>query len=152
MRTGFFSPYALSVSPDGRRLYIVHANSDNVMAYNIENPNPAPVAPVSAYRAGSTPVAIAISPGGRSAWVANSASATVTRIDLTTNGLTTIPVPAEPLALAVRADGSRVYVTHGGRSQITTIDAARPTRRPLRGRSHGPAMRVAIRRQSSRLM
>jgi len=114
---------------------------------------PAPPAPATALRAAPRTRAraqaaarrAAISPGAAAApggarhptaFVVNSASATVTPVDLTTRRAgPPIPVGARPQAIAITPDGRTAYVANSGSGTVTPIDTA--TRRA--GTPTGPA-------------
>ena len=102
---------------------------------------PAPPAPATALRAARptgarAPAAAgraAVSPGAATAggarhptaFVVNSASATVTPVDLTTRRAgPPIPVGARPQAIAVTPDGRTAYVANSGSGTVTPIDTA----------------------------
>ena len=84
-------------------------------------------APAAAGRAALSPGAAA-APGGTrhpTAFVVNSASATVTPVDLTTRRAgPPIPVGARPQAIAVTPDGRTAYVANSGSGTVTPIDTA----------------------------
>ena len=80
------------------------------------------------------PDAIAITPNGKTAYVAIYASGTVTPIDLATN-TTGKPIKVsgkplatrfygQPMAIAITPDGSTAYVANGATSTVTPIDLA----------------------------
>ena len=70
-------------------------------------------APGTPIPVGSSPSAIAITPDGMTAYVANSNVATVTPIDLTTNTPgTPIAVGINPEVIAITPDGTTVYVVN----------------------------------------
>ena len=83
--------------------------------------------PAAARRAVVSPGA-AVAPGGArhpTAFVVNSASATVTPVDLTTRRAgPPIPVGARPQAIAVTPDGHTAYVANSGSGTVTPIDTA----------------------------
>ena len=62
---------------------------------------------------GNDPVAIAITPDGKTAYVANDISGSVTPIDTATNTAgTPIPVGGDPVAVAITPDGKTAYVAN----------------------------------------
>ena len=64
-------------------------------------------------KVGGGPVAIAITPDGKTAYVANRGSGTVTPIKIATNkALKQIKVGIDPGALAITPDGKTVYVVN----------------------------------------
>ncbi|MEU9480401.1 YncE family protein [Streptomyces sp. NPDC048191] len=73
---------------------------------------------------GEQPIAVAITPNGRRAYVANAGSNTVTVIDTTANPpavIATVPVGNSPAGVAVTPDGSRVYVANAGSNNVSVI-------------------------------
>jgi YVTN family beta-propeller protein len=102
---------------------------------------PAPPAPATAVRAApstrpqaaaagraAAPPGAAATPGGArhpTAFVVNSASATVTPVDLTTRQAgPPIPVGARPQAIAITPDGRTAYVANSGSGTVTPINTA----------------------------
>ena len=84
-------------------------------------------APAAARRAAISPGAAAAPGGARhpTAFVVNSASATVTPVDLTTRRAgPPIPVGARPQAIAITPDGRTAYVANSGSGTVTPIDTA----------------------------
>jgi YVTN family beta-propeller protein len=74
---------------------------------------------------GSDPSAIAISPDGATAYVANRGDGTVTPIDTATNTAgTPIGVGSDPSAIAISPDGATAYVGNAGDGTVTPIDTA----------------------------
>ncbi len=73
-------------------------------------------------KVGSHPVATAITPDGKRAYVANSGSDTVSVIDTTSHDVTTIKVGDHPSAVAISLDGSRAYVANTGSGTVSVID------------------------------
>jgi YVTN family beta-propeller protein len=83
-----------------------------------------PVGPV-----GSRPLGIAITPDGKTAYVANvfigSFSGTVTPIEVASNKAgAEIPLGKEPFGVAITPDGKTAYVTNDGSNTVTPIEVA----------------------------
>jgi YVTN family beta-propeller protein len=77
--------------------------------------------------AGDYPYAIAITRSGAHGYTADFASNTVTFLDLLgNNAMATLPVAAEPLALALSADETRLFVASRS-ARLTVIDIATRT-------------------------
>jgi YVTN family beta-propeller protein len=73
----------------------------------------------------SIPGGIALSPGGRRAFVANGLAGSVSVFDVPTRSLVAaIPVGAEPLGVAASSDGRRAYVTTFQSGDLSAIDLA----------------------------
>jgi YVTN family beta-propeller protein len=72
---------------------------------------------------GAHPIAIAITPDGKTVYVANEGSNNVSVIDTATNTAspTTIPVGAHPNAIAITPDGKTAYVA-GGINTVSVIN------------------------------
>ena len=91
-------------------------------------------------RVGKDPLAIAVTPDGRTAYVANSGSGTVTPIHTGTRRAgAPIPVGQDPRAIAVTPDGRTAYVANSGSGTVTPIDTAPGgrARRSGSGRTRG---------------
>ena len=63
---------------------------------------------------GRIPVAIAITPDGKTAYVADGGSGTVTPIETATNTRARRSPSAAPIAIAITPDGNTAYVTNYG--------------------------------------
>ena len=76
---------------------------------------------------GSSPVAVAVAPDGRFAYVANRDAGVLTVVDTATDRATgTIPVPGDPQAVAFSPDGRRAYVAvaRGTGGEVGVVDTA----------------------------
>jgi YVTN family beta-propeller protein len=77
---------------------------------------------------GDQPTAIAITPDGATAYVANLGSADVTPISVATNVPgTPIPTAIGPQGIAITPDGATAYVTNAGSDAVTPITVATNT-------------------------
>jgi YVTN family beta-propeller protein len=73
----------------------------------------------ASFGVGTSPNAIAITPNGRTAYVADSSGGTVIPIDLATNTEgAPIPIGASPTAIAITPDGQTAYVVYGNGSVV----------------------------------
>ncbi len=110
-----FGPSAVAVSPANGRVYVANTFSNTLSVLDptrIGTPNPLVIASIPVP---GSPVAIAMSPDGSTAWVASAGSPALTRIDLSSNSVTSsIPLPLLPAGLAMAPDGLRLYVTGYG--------------------------------------
>lgn len=80
---------------------------------------------------GGGPGAIAITPNGKTAYVVNSTSGTVTPIDTTTDKPgPAITVGRYPAAIAITPNGQTAYVANGGSGTVTPITTANNTAGP----------------------
>jgi YVTN family beta-propeller protein len=87
------------------------------------------VGPPIALGTGTGPVAVAVTPDGTHACVANTGTGTVSVIDTATNTVLTgpgfpIPVGTGPDGIAVTPDGTQVYVTNAGAGTVSVIATA----------------------------
>ena len=73
-------------------------------------------------RSGFEPLGVAISPDGRTAYVALSMAAAVAVVDLERTNVTTIPVGRWPRYLALSPDGARLAVDCNGDRAIAVVD------------------------------
>jgi YVTN family beta-propeller protein len=104
-----------------------------VVNYGLGTVTPGTVTPVNlvtrragrAIGVGANPDAIAITPDGRTAYVANSGSGTVTPISTATGAASpAITVGADPQAIAITPDGRTAYVLNSGSDTVTPIAVA----------------------------
>jgi YVTN family beta-propeller protein len=93
---------------------------------------------------GTFPAALAVTPDGRTLYVANYGDNTVTPVDVATGTPgTPIPVGHDPDALAVTPDGRTLYVANDGSGTVTPIDVAAGTAgRPISAGSGPGALAV----------
>jgi DNA-binding beta-propeller fold protein YncE len=126
-------PAAISIAPDGKTAYVLSQSSSTVVTVTpidlttdtAENPVDFSANPGPATSYLGQPLAIAISPDGATAYVADGASSTVTPIDLATN----TPGKAISLsgkrgadAIAISTNGATAYVANEPTSTVTPID------------------------------
>jgi DNA-binding beta-propeller fold protein YncE len=150
------NPVGVTVSADGRSVYVASQNSDAVARLNRNTTTgaitqPAPTAGcISETRpmlcagghALKSPQSVAVSPDGKSVYVASAASAAVARlVRNTTTGALTQPAGSagcvsqtgagpcvdghalnNPLGVAVSPDGKSVYVTSAGSDAVARLD------------------------------
>ena len=79
---------------------------------------------------GSAPQGIAISTDGAFAYVANTSSQTVSKVDLGASPaavIATIQVGTSPVGVVVTPDGTRVYVTNFGSNDVSVINTSSNT-------------------------
>ncbi len=152
-----FLPEAIAITPNGKTFYAttcaIGASIQHRVcgsATNAGGPNTAhnAVVPVDIaqpflgylnwFGVGACPCAIAITPDGKTAYVTNEGSNSVSPIDTATNTPgTAIPVGSEPSAIAITPDGKTAYVTNEGavsstnpNGSVTPIDLATKTAGP----------------------
>jgi len=104
-----------------------------VVNYGLGTATPGTVTPVNlvtrragpAITVGADPRAIAVTPDGRTAYVADSGSGTVTPISTVTRQAgPAIAVGADPRAIAITPDGTTVYVANSGSGTVTPVSTA----------------------------
>lgn len=147
IRLGTLSPVALAVAPGAKTLYVVAVGSDQVgspgRVIPIATATDRPGTPIEV---GTSPLAIAITPNGKMAYVLNgidaattpaTTSATVTPIDLTTGtARRPIKVGTLPLSMTMSPNGKFLYVVDsrqnnpGEPSAITPVDTTTDTPAP----------------------
>ena len=110
-----------SIAPEA---FVTGSGSSTVVPLALSGP-PAAAVPGSATAVGSAPVAVALSPDGSTAWVADSGSDQLTPVSVAT-GTAAIPanwitVGAGPSALALSPNGTTAYVVDGGSPALSTV-------------------------------
>ena len=118
---GYSTPVAIAITPDARTAYVA---AIGVPLSTVAPDSPGTVIPVNLatghpgtpIETGADPVAIAISPDGRTAYVVDDGdSGTTTPVDLATGQPgTPIETGTDPQAIAITPDGTTAYVTDDG--------------------------------------
>ena len=126
--------YAASLTPAGvsRTIwaYVVNAKFGTVTPINTATNKAA-----KTIKVGSDPVAIAITPNGKTAIVVNYGSGTVTPINTATNKAgKAVKVGKDPVAVAITPNGKTAYVVNEGSGTVTPV--------PISGGRTGPALAV----------
>lgn len=120
-------PSEMAITPNGQFAYVtelgasgsagavaVIATATNTVTANIT--------------VGDTPAGIAVSPDGKSVYVANSHGNSISVIATGANSVVaTIPVDAAPVAVAFTLDGSSAWVTNQNSNSVSVIDTATNT-------------------------
>ena len=121
---GFDTPWGVSVSPDGRKVYITNwINSGVVNVIDCITNTVSASIPVD-----SLPLGIIVSPDGNKVYVANSGSNAVSVISAATNDVAaTIPVGKYPKCVAISPDGSTVYVSNYISNTVSVISTTTNT-------------------------
>ena len=140
-------PVALALAKDGTRAFVGLWNASEVVELDLVKGTVgrklALMKPTDPVRPGTHPCALALSPDGRSMYVALSNRDAVAAIDLSKGGFAVkgyfdarLPgqtyFGAEPEALAVSGDGRRVYVANLGSDAVAVMDTAKLTVRAAR--------------------
>ncbi len=114
----YLSPIEMVFSQDGRELYVVCQDSDEVRVVDIASGQVSRTIPV-----GHVPRGIALSPDGRRLYVTNAWSDTVSVIDSASwQVVQTLPTGFEPAGVVVDAKGDFLYVANRLSSDISVID------------------------------
>lgn len=110
-------PYALSVSPDGKSVYVPDHDSDTISVIST-----ATNTVVATIRVPASPHSIKFSRDGRRAYVANHQSNVVSVLDTTKNTISaTVAVGLSPHSLAVAPDQSQVADVNYNGNSVSTI-------------------------------
>ncbi len=113
-----FSPFGVSVSPDGTKAYVVSANGDNVSVINTTSNTV-----VATVAVGSNPVGVSVSPDGTKAYVANFFSDNVSVINTISNTVVaTVAVGSFPYGVSVSPDGTKAYVANVVSNNVSVIN------------------------------
>lgn len=114
----YLSPIEMALSKDGRALYVVCQDSDEVRVVEIASGTVSQKIPV-----GRVPRGIALSPDGRHLYVTNAWSDTVSVIDSASwQVVETLPTGFEPSGAVVDPKGDFLYVANRLSSDISVID------------------------------
>jgi YVTN family beta-propeller protein len=111
-------PYALSVTPDGREVFVPDHNSAALSVIDTATNAVTATIPVK-----PNPHWVTFMPDGRTAYVSDHESNVVSVIDTTTRAITTtVPVPTSPHSVVVSPDGRIVMVTSYDAESASVID------------------------------
>lgn len=117
-KTGGARSHTLTVTPDGRKLYVTVARSDSVAVIDRMT--------VAAGRipTGAGPEGLDLAPDGSELWVSNRDDHTLTVIDTRRDAVvaTVGSGGLEPTRPRFRPDGAEVWVVHRGSASVSVID------------------------------
>src|SRR5450631_4809883 len=128
----YLSPIEIASSPDGRLLYVVCQDSDEVRVVDVQSSKV-----IGSVTVGRMPRGITLSPDGRQLYVTNAWSDTVSVIDTTSLQVTqTLVTGAEPSGVVSDKDGATLYVANRLSGDVSVIDlkSGQETKRLLAGR------------------
>src|SRR5208282_2412946 len=128
----YLSPIEMVSSPDGRLLYVVCQDSDEVRVVDVPSGKV-----ITRVAVGRMPRGIALSPDGRQLYITNAWSDTVSVIDTAPlQVVQTLPTGAEPSGVVSDADNTTLYVANRLSGDISVIDrkSGQETKRLLAGR------------------
>ena len=136
-------PVGLAVSKDGLKAYVALWNASEVVELDLASGKPGRTVsllkPTDPVRPGSHPCALEMSPDGKTLYVALSNRDAVAAVEIgkgsfEVRGYFDVRLPgqtyfgAEPEALAVSADGRRLYVGNMGSDAVAVVDTAKLTK------------------------
>src|SRR5579864_2565500 len=128
----YLSPLEMASSADGRLLYVVCQDSDEVRVVDLQSGKV-----ISSVAVGRMPRGIAVSPDGRRLYITNAWSDTVSVIDAATLQIVqTLPTGPEPSGVVSDSNGTTLYVANRLSGDISVIDlkTGQETKRLLAGR------------------
>jgi YVTN family beta-propeller protein len=131
-KSRYLSPLELASSPDGRLLYVVCQDSDEVRVVDVQSSKVIGHIPV-----GRMPRAIAVSPDGHRLYIVNAWSDTVSVVDTTTLQVVQIlPTGPEPSGVVSDSNGATLYVANRLSGDVSVIDlkSGQEIKRLLAGR------------------
>jgi YVTN family beta-propeller protein len=117
-RERYLSPLEVAVSLDGRLLYVVCQDTDELRVVELATAKVLKAIPV-----GRVPRGIALSPDGRSVYVTNSWADNVSVIDTKTLAVVkTLPTGFEPTGVALDSKANTLYVANRLSNDVSVID------------------------------
>jgi len=120
LKERYLSPIEMALSPDGRVIYVVCQDSDEVRVVDAQSNKVVGSVPV-----GRLPRGIAQSVDGRQLFVTNAWSDTVSVIDVATlKVIRTLPTGYEPTGIVLDRSGTALYVANRLSGDISVIDVA----------------------------
>ena len=140
-------PAALAVSRDGKRAFVALSNASEVAELDLVSGKIARKLPLlkanDPIKPGSHPTSMVLAPDGKTLYVSLANRDSVAAVDLTQNkfalkGFFDARLPgqtfygAEPEALALNADGTRLYCANMGSDAVAVIDTKKLTRRTVK--------------------
>jgi YVTN family beta-propeller protein len=113
------TPVNLATSPDGKRLYVVCANSNHLLVVD-----PAGRRVLDEIAVGRSPQDVAVSPDGERLYVTNRFGNSVSVIDARTRRVVAqVDVGDEPHGVLTDVSGRTIYVLNTGQDSLSVIDA-----------------------------
>jgi YVTN family beta-propeller protein len=128
----YLSPIEMVSSPDGRLLYVVCQDSDEVRVVDVQSSKV-----LSSISVGRMPRGIALSSDGRQLYITNAWSDTVSVIDTTTlQVVQTLSTGSEPSGIVSDHNGATLYVANRLSGDVSVIDlkSGQESKRLLAGR------------------
>ncbi len=128
----YLSPLEMVSSPDGRLLFVVCQDSDEVRVVDVQSSRV-----TGSVAVGHMPRGIALSPDGRQLYVTNAWSDTVSVIDVAAlQVVQTLATGSEPSGVVSDREGATLYVANRLSGDVSVIDlrSGQETKRLLAGR------------------
>jgi YVTN family beta-propeller protein len=123
-------PLALTVTTDGKKLYV--GSQRDAAVYALDTADPAAIKPIAKIETGAHPVALLLDKAQARLFVANAHSDTISFVDTRTDAVTGTVLlrpdiarslaGATPTGLALSADEKRLYATLGDMNAVAVID------------------------------
>jgi len=118
MNADYFSPFNIAVSNNGKRLYVVAQDSDQILVVDAENNDV-----LNKINVGVHPHSVLLSKDGTIAYVSNQWSDNISVIDLITSKVVdTIKTGNGPAGLSLSTNGKFLYVVNTFASDLSIID------------------------------
>lgn len=118
MDAGYYSPFNLALSRDGKKLYVVAEEGNTLLIVDTENGKVS-----GKIKVGNRPHSIILDDAERKAYVSNQWSDNVSVIDLAEKKATgTIKTGNGPAGLCLSSDGQSLYVVNSYSSDLSVID------------------------------
>jgi YVTN family beta-propeller protein len=110
----------IAVTPDDHFVWVVNPDNDNVAKIDVSDDENRVVAHV---KVGDLPQNVAITPDGKTVYVSNTGSGTVSVIKAkSAKVVETIEVGTEPYGMAITPDGRKLYVANARSNDVSVID------------------------------
>ncbi len=111
-------PTGLSLSPDGKTLYVANNLANTVAAVDTTTKAVIATIPIGTY-----PFTTLVSKDGKTIYASNWGDATISVIDAASRTVSaTIPVGQHPTAMVLSPDGHQLYVTDGNSDAVSVVD------------------------------
>lgn len=137
----------LAWSPDGQHVYAAAGANNKLRVYAVQGQQLTEQAPIAlpttngAKRVDPCPAGLAISPDGKTLYVADNLGDALSIVNLTTRTVTaTVAVGRNPYAVLLTQDGRSAVVSNWGEQSVSVVDLATHTARALTVGTHPNAL------------
>jgi len=114
----YYSPFNIAVSHDGRNLYVVAEEGNDLLIADTRK-----LKVIHKVGVGTRPHSVVLSRDGKTAYVSNQWSDNVSVVDLATYRVTdTLKTGGGPAGIALSADGRYLYVANSFSSDLSVVD------------------------------